>query len=411
MRRLSRAGGWVVARLLPAERREWAEAIWAEADEIPSAAGRLRWYVGGTWLLAKEPSMVRRAVSSVVMAALLTVMAAAAWRPAASSSNTLVVRALPIATVATMALLSLLARRRLGAVADSRVARSLRMSMYLAMTLLIVAVIGMIRAYSTPVRHARLAAHQQLSVASIVGWSLFLLLLAAYVAVILAVTARRSRVAPRTLAIGIVGGVALGATMYAISPLGLERYPTAPWWHGQASDPVLICAWVLLLCGPALAGWASGGASPRSGSRLPIGSSQMRQAVAAGTLVTVVGSLIVCVLGLLTIAGLPHAAWLAQLMHGSRYLPATATHRAWILMNQAMAYGLIWFMFPLIGLGSSALAAGIAWGGPPAGHRGNGPGGGGSDDDPAPLPDPVGEPDTDEVAVLAAGLVPARTGA
>ena len=40
---LSRAA----ARLAPAERRDWAEALWAEADEVPSGLARLAWRAGG----------------------------------------------------------------------------------------------------------------------------------------------------------------------------------------------------------------------------------------------------------------------------------------------------------------------------------------------------------------------------
>jgi hypothetical protein len=39
---LSRAG----ARLMPAGRREWAEAIWAEAQEVPPGWPRLAWRAG-----------------------------------------------------------------------------------------------------------------------------------------------------------------------------------------------------------------------------------------------------------------------------------------------------------------------------------------------------------------------------
>ena len=59
-------------------------------------------------------------------------------------------------------------------------------------------------------------------------WGVFLVVMAGYVAAILAVTARRSRVAPATLAIGTGAGIALGVVMYAVAPLGLAKDATEP---------------------------------------------------------------------------------------------------------------------------------------------------------------------------------------
>ena len=42
------------ARLLPPGRREWAEAVQAEAGQVPAGWPRLRWLAGGLWLAAKE---------------------------------------------------------------------------------------------------------------------------------------------------------------------------------------------------------------------------------------------------------------------------------------------------------------------------------------------------------------------
>src|SRR5262249_24865206 len=63
MTRLSRgcaAAGRAAARLLPAERREWAEALWAEAHQVPPGLPRLAWRAGGLRLIAREATMARR---------------------------------------------------------------------------------------------------------------------------------------------------------------------------------------------------------------------------------------------------------------------------------------------------------------------------------------------------------------
>ena len=78
-------------------------------------------------------------------------------------------------------------------------------------------------------------------------------------------TARRSRVAPATLAIGTAAGIALGVVMYAVAPLGLASNATSPWLSGAAIDPVVLLAWVLLLGAPLVAGRVAGAVLPRIG--------------------------------------------------------------------------------------------------------------------------------------------------
>ena len=42
------------ARLLPPGRRQWPEAVRAEAGQVPAGWPRLRWLAGGLWLAARE---------------------------------------------------------------------------------------------------------------------------------------------------------------------------------------------------------------------------------------------------------------------------------------------------------------------------------------------------------------------
>ncbi|MGH3149436.1 MAG: hypothetical protein ACRDOB_01720, partial [Streptosporangiaceae bacterium] len=49
-----------VAWLLPARRRDWVAAIWAEAHEVPSGLARLAWRAGGALVIAREALMPRR---------------------------------------------------------------------------------------------------------------------------------------------------------------------------------------------------------------------------------------------------------------------------------------------------------------------------------------------------------------
>ena len=50
------------ARLLPSARREWAEAVRAEADLVPAGWPRVGWLAGGLWLAVKEAEIMRKVV-------------------------------------------------------------------------------------------------------------------------------------------------------------------------------------------------------------------------------------------------------------------------------------------------------------------------------------------------------------
>jgi len=64
------------ARLLPPARRQWAEAIQAEAAQVPAGWRQLRWLASGLWLVAKEANVAR---AIVYWLGLGVVAAAAAW--------------------------------------------------------------------------------------------------------------------------------------------------------------------------------------------------------------------------------------------------------------------------------------------------------------------------------------------
>jgi hypothetical protein len=61
--------GRAVTRLVPPGRRDWAEALWAEARQVPPGLPRLAWYAGGVRLVTREASLVRRAVLALAFGA------------------------------------------------------------------------------------------------------------------------------------------------------------------------------------------------------------------------------------------------------------------------------------------------------------------------------------------------------
>jgi hypothetical protein len=154
MDRLDRAitglARWTV-RVVPAERREWAEAVWAEAGEVP-ARRRLSWVAGGLWTVTRQAGLARRigywlGVAAAAVGA--SEMVSLVWRgaPVAPGFRSASVpqqnlgtgiyvdphtsgdfRSLAITTVVVLAALPWVARRRgaFGPASDSPAARAVR---------------------------------------------------------------------------------------------------------------------------------------------------------------------------------------------------------------------------------------------------------------------------------------------
>ena len=264
--------GRAAARLVPAERRDWAEALWAEAGEVPPGLARLAWRAGGMRLIAREALLVRRAGRSLVFAAAAAWVTWAAWPGPAGNIATAVARVDVVTVLLVLAGLPLLARWLFGPPAAGPVARVLRAGAYAAVLVLTVAKASVEQVVNAPPVVARQAATGRGLQPPAFTWfaeTIFLLIVAGYVAAILVMTARRPRVAPATLAIGTGAGIVLGVVMCAVAPLGLAKDATEPWLAGSAIDPVVALAWILLLGGPLLAGGMAGRLLPRTGQPGP----------------------------------------------------------------------------------------------------------------------------------------------
>ena len=398
---VARAAAW----LLPAGRRDWVAAVWAEAHEVPPGLARLAWRAGGVWMLAREALLPRRIGSAMLFAAAAAVAAWAAWPGSPASFATPGVRGYVIAMVLLLAGLPLLARPFLGPAGGSRAARFLRAGTCAALLALLPAEAAVCQFAETPPRGGA-----DLRLYLLIAWKvggkeplriLFLVLMALYVAAIFWMTSRRSRVAPATLAAGTAAGIALGLVMYAVAPLGLSTAATNPWLPGSDVDPLVLLAWLLLLCGPAAAAvvadrryTASGGTSPPAGARV-------RQMMAAGLLTSLAGALIVTVLGMGTTAVMLKAAWLRDwLYHGQRLrygvqnlsadlrtLPAIAYSHQLTGSVDAGGLNAIIIFFPLIAL-VPAVCVALSRTGDAAAGRGDPRRGGGGPPGPGPAPDP-----------------------
>jgi hypothetical protein len=349
------AARWAV-RLVPAGRREWAEALWAETDQAPAGMSRLTWRAGGVLLIAREARLARAVAQTLAFAAAAAWITREAWPGPASNPATGVNRLNVVALLPVLALLPLLARWLFGQATPGWLARVLRYGVYAAVLVLTLA-----KAAVEPVADNPAATHllnQDAStpvkdgmIATWLGQSVFLFVVAGYVAGILALTARRPRVARATLGIGGIAGLALGAIMYAIAPLGLTNQATDPRLPALAVNVLVALAWILLFAGPALAGAATVWRYRRRDSTKQASNARIWQAGAAGFLATAVAALTVTVLGTVTVALMPRAGWVMRLLYPGQHLSAAATYLNELNASVRVgAYSLILVIFPIIGL-------------------------------------------------------------
>jgi hypothetical protein len=428
---LSRVGAAArrgAARLMPAGRRDWVEAVWAEAREVPPGMRRLAWRAGGVRLMAREALMRRRAGSAMLFAAAAALVAWRTWPGSPGSYAASVGRVDVITIVVLLGGLPLVARRAFGPPGDSRVARFLRVGTYAAILALIPAKNVVEQVLDVPPRGGTGLRLYRLISGEGFGnqWSneiVFLVVMALYAAAIVWMTSQRARVAPATLAIGTVAGTALGAAWYAIGPLGFGGGPaTNPWLPGSDIAPFMVLAWILLFGAPVAAGVAADRCYTASGSSIRPAGARACQILAAGLLTNLAGALFVTVSGTATIAAMLKAAWLRNwLYHGQHLLfgvgglrlllrgdPGAVTYSHEITAAvDAPPFLIICMAFPLIALALTGWAALIMWGNAATGPGGPRRGGGGPPG-PEPAPDP---PDSAQLADitgdvgLAAGLL------
>jgi hypothetical protein len=391
-----------MVRLVPAARRDWAEAVWAEAHEVPPGWQRLSWRAGGVLLIAREAQMVRRIGTLVLFTAAAAAAAWAAWpKSSVSLSHGAADQGDVIITLALLAGLPLLTRWLLGP-PDNRAARRLRAGCYAAILAIMPAkavtdmFVGAVprsgidlRTYDVGNSNGGLPVPGTVSGGPDWGGEIFILFITAcYLAVILALTARRAKVAPATLAVSVRTGLALGLVMFAVDPLGGAQIATNPWLHGTATDPVVALAWVLLFAGPVAAGVLAGRRCYVPDDPGQASADRARQGVAAGLVCNGVGALTVAVLGIGTTALMLKSAWARGWLYHGQQLTASALYGRELNASGAVAfYAVICIFFPIIGLLMGLIGSGFAKvTGPEPGS--GGPGGPPGPGEPEPAPDP-----------------------
>jgi hypothetical protein len=365
--------GRAVARLLPPGRRDWAEAIWAEAREVPAGWQRLAWRAGGVRLIAKEAQLTRRIGVPLLFAAAAATAAWVAWpKSRVSLSHGAANQGDVIVTLVLLAGLPLVTRLFLGP-PGSRAARWLRAGFYAAILIIMLAkpvaelFIGTVPRGGIDLRSFDFITEGRPVPGSVSGgpdWGgeiIALFITACYLAVILALTARRAGMAPATLAIGARAGLLLGLVMYAVDPLGFDQIATSPWLHGSATDPLVALAWVLLFGAPAVAGALAARRRHVPDDPGRAYAARAWQAFAAGLVCNGVGALTVTMLGTGTTALMLKSAWARDWLYYGQHLTASAVYGRELYASKDMAlYGVICVAFPIIGAIMSTLGSGAA---------------------------------------------------
>jgi hypothetical protein len=405
MSRLERTmatAGRAVAWLLPAGRRDWIVAVWAEAHDVPRGLERLAWRAGGVWMLAREALLPRRVVRAALFAVASAMAAWTAW-PDSSVLHAAADRFGVIATVLLLAGLPLLARRFIGPVGDGWAARFLRVGGYAAILALIPAraVVGPypltvpqrgldLRVFVASGNSTHGMPGTSAGGAPWPGEIFFLVLTVCYVVILLWVTSRRSSVTAATLTIGTSAGLLFGLVMFSVAPLGLGSYASNPWLPGSQVDPLVVLAWILLFGGPVAAGLlAARSHCRRTGRSIELARARIGQGFVAGVLANVVGALFVTVLGTGLIALLIKAERLRPLVYRAPHASAAAAYGHVLHASQHVSsYITMCVTFPIIGLIMSAL--GVACLMPVPSQSGPQPRDGGGP--PGPGPGPAPEP-------------------
>lgn len=239
--------------------------------------------------------------ASLAFAAAAAGLVWAGWPGSPADPATLLNRVSVIATVAMLAGLPWLIRRTFGPVARTWRAWIVRAGGYAA-------VLALMLAETDAARFEYAGAAKRHVLAGVwAGEAIFLVVLAAYVAGLLAVTARRPPAAPSALAIGARPGIAAGVILYVLPPMGHPLH-LANVWQARLYDAARVLALLLVFGITIAAGIAAARRTRARGGRLPVTDARARHGVAAGLCAGVAAALIVCVLGVSTAALLPHRA-------------------------------------------------------------------------------------------------------
>lgn len=363
--------------LVPAERCQWAEAIWAEAAEVPAGWRQLSWLAGGLRLTAWQAIVAGRLWKPAAFAAAAGGVAYSAWSGPPGDPAIVINRVDVIAMAVILAGLPWLAGRIRGPAAATRMARLVRSGGYAAVLALVLAKTAVERVASAPPGNR---------IGPAVAWAgeiAFLAVMASYAAMILVVTTRRSPLPPATVATSTAAGVAAGVMAFALGPLGFPlRFAGA--WPTLLYDTAMAVGVLLTLAAPVATGLiatrrASRSARARSArarsaparsapARSARARSRAGQGALAGLCTGAAAALAVAVLSTAAIATLPYNTGLrdwaaAHIGHWTpivgQVTPVIGSRLGYVAGNSAFAAGYLAVLMisPLAGCALGVIAA------------------------------------------------------
>jgi hypothetical protein len=328
--------------------------------------------------------MPRRIACWLAFAAASVAVLWVGWASPAAYPASVLTRVDVVTAVLILAVTPWPARRRFGPAGPGRLARVVRAVGYAAVFALLLA-----KAAAEGRYFAAAGGHAGL-VGAWTGEIVFLVVLAAYTAGLLAVTARRPPTSRAALAIGTGAGVAAGLVSYALPPLHPLRVP-AGWLTDLYLAGRLLAVPLLLGAGVAAGLVAARRTRARTG-QLTLANTQSRQGFAAGLCAGGAAALLFVLLSTSTIVLAPHVL---EPLRWTLYTPVGRSSATYPLLarfdmgaaNTAAGYLIALIIFPVIfgGLG--------AWGGiygadRPGQRPGGGGGGGGGRGPQPPQPPP-----------------------
>ena len=172
--------------LVPADRREWAEAVWSEAAEVPTGWRQLSWLAGGLRVTVREAALARRLGYPLAFAAAAAGTAWSAWSGPPGDAAIMINRVNAVTMVVIFAALLWIIGRVWGPVAGGWRARLIRTGGYAAVLALVLVKSVVRRVADAPPNNLGGAT------GAWIGEVVFLAVMAGSAAMILARTARRS---------------------------------------------------------------------------------------------------------------------------------------------------------------------------------------------------------------------------
>jgi len=359
------------AGLLPAARRDWANAVLSEVAEVPAGAGRVAWLCGGLWLVAREVLM-NRIIQALAFVAGAAGVVWIAWPGASTNSATPVNRMYVVGTLVLLAGLPLLVRRYFGPARPGWAPLVTRVGGYAVVLALIAATAAQQRIGS------QLGTYFPVILPI---WAMdvgYLLIIAGYVAALLILTCRRLQFTRRVLPLALGIGALTAGALYLLAPFGIGDNAEAA-SHSLHGGPVVVADYLLLACF-ALAALAVPVAVHAVATRLadrdtrPGLLTPARQALLATGAAMATAAILVALFTTITIALLPHqvpqqpAAICPACDPSAPVVPANLRpeYQFEESVGSAGNGGLpLWFV-PLVGLALGALRGHLRYYTPPA---------------------------------------------